>query len=141
MDSISTLELTPQHWDIIYSDIAKQYPEEACGLVAGKFLQTILRAQLVFPVENVLHSPVVFRMDPLAQLKVLEQIEEQNLLLIGIYHSHPQGPDHPSEKDISEAAYPDLVHLIFSRTQGDWHCRAFRINVTDFHEVNLQITA
>jgi proteasome lid subunit RPN8/RPN11 len=47
--------------------------------------------------------------------------------LIGIYHSHPHGPDEPSPTDVNEAYYPEAIHLIWSQRTGKWQCRAFMI--------------
>jgi proteasome lid subunit RPN8/RPN11 len=81
----------------------------------------------VFPVTNVLHSPVRFLMDPEEQLAVFHQVEEQDWQLLAIYHSHLQGPEQPSPTDIAEAYYPELVNLIWSNITGAWICRGFSI--------------
>ena len=46
-------------------DILDRNLEEACGLVAGHRSDQLA----VFPITNVLHSPVRFQMDPEQQLK------------------------------------------------------------------------
>jgi proteasome lid subunit RPN8/RPN11 len=47
-------------------------------------------------------------------------MEAQGLEMVGIYHSHPHGPDSPSPTDIAEAYYPDAVYLIWFRQDGEW---------------------
>jgi proteasome lid subunit RPN8/RPN11 len=100
-------------------------PEEACGLVGSpqsdgpagpspvNGAQTI-EAVIVLPVENELHSQVRFRMAPAEQLKAFYRLEEQKLELAAIYHSHPQGPVHPSATDLAEFAYPGVWMVILS---------------------------
>ena len=56
------------------------------------------------------------------------KITEDGQELVGIYHSHPDGPPEPSALDRMEAAYPDAAYLIFSRSQGEWKCRAFAMH-------------
>ena len=104
-------------------DILGRYSEEACGIVAG--IEETSCA--VFPVTNMLHSPVRFRMAPEEQLEVFNQIEDQDWQLLAIYHSHLQGPDRPSPIDIAEAYYPEMINLIWSNTTGEWVCRGFLI--------------
>ena len=41
-------------------------------------------------------------------------METQDEELLAIYHSHPQGPAHPSPTDIAQAYYPDVVQIIVS---------------------------
>jgi len=41
-------------------------------------------------------------------------MEAQGEELVAIYHSHPQGPPHPSPTDIAQAYYPDTVQVIVS---------------------------
>jgi proteasome lid subunit RPN8/RPN11 len=55
-------------------------------------------------------------------------MENEDLELVGIYHSHPQGPPGPSEIDVREAYYPNVVHLIWSNTEGTWSCAGYSIN-------------
>ena len=97
-------------------------PLEACGLLAGKDD----RVEKVIPVRNQAQSPVRFVMDPYEQLQAFEWIDSNGLDLLGIFHSHPAGPETASATDIAEAAY-EVVHLIWSRTQGRWQARGFWI--------------
>jgi hypothetical protein len=48
------------------------------------------------------------------------------------------GPETASPTDIAEAAY-QVVHLIWSRGQGNWKARAFWIENGNATEVSLQI--
>ena len=86
------------------------WPEEACGLLAGRDG----RAVRLYPVENSLHSPVAYEMEPVQQIKAMLAMEAEGLELIAIYHSHPDGPARPSATDIAAAYYPDAVQLILS---------------------------
>ena len=76
---------------------------------------------------NTLHSAVRYRMEPLEQLAAFEAIDAQGWQLVGIYHSHPAGPEQPSPTDIAEAYYPEAVYLIWFRRAGVWECRGFSI--------------
>jgi proteasome lid subunit RPN8/RPN11 len=120
---ISKLYLHEEHWKSMLADILERLSEEACGIVAG----TGGTSCAVFPVTNVLHSPVRFLMDPEEQIDVFNQIEDQDWQLLAIYHSHLQGLERPSPTDIAEAYYPELVNLIWSNTTGEWICRGFLI--------------
>ena len=111
-------------------------PQEACGLLSGIGDDV----QEVIPISNQAASPVRFRMDPLEQLRALDRIESQGRDLLGIYHSHPAGPDGPSATDIAEAAYR-AVYIIWSRSRGNWAMKAFWIEGDSFSEVKLGITA
>lgn len=120
----SKLYLNDEHWNLMREDIIERMSEEACGIVAG--IEETSCA--VFPVTNILHSPVRFRMAPEEQLYVFNQIEDQDLQLLAIYHSHLKGPDRPSPIDIAEAYYPELINLIWSNITGEWNCRGFLID-------------
>jgi proteasome lid subunit RPN8/RPN11 len=120
----SKLYLNDEHWNLMREDIIERISEEACGIVAG--IEETSCA--VFPVTNILHSPVRFRMAPEEQLYVFNQIEDQDLQLLAIYHSHLKGPDRPSPIDIAEAYYPELINLIWSNITGEWNCRGFLID-------------
>ena len=102
--------------------VAQQVPLEACGLLAGKND----RVEKVILVRNQAQSPVRFVMDPYEQLKAFSWIESHDLDLLGIFHSHPMGPETASDTDVAEAAY-EVVHIIWSPSGETWKARGFRI--------------
>jgi proteasome lid subunit RPN8/RPN11 len=107
---------------------------EACGLLAGKKD----RVEKVLLVRNQAQSPVRFVMDPYEQLQAFEWIESHMLDLVGIFHSHPAGPETASATDIAEAAY-EVVSVIWSRSHGAWKARGFWIHAGEVTEVSLLI--
>ena len=109
-------------------------PMEACGLLAGRGSSV----ESVLVVKNQAQSPVRFVMDPIEQLNAFEWIDSQGLDLIGIFHSHPTGPETVSPTDIAESAY-DVVQVILARVNETWHPRGFWIENGSFSEVTLQI--
>ena len=100
--------------------IEQNAPLEACGLLAG----TGSQVEKVILVRNQAQSPIRFVMDPYEQLAAFEWIEAQGLELVGIFHSHPAGPETASVTDIAEAAY-EAVSVIWSRSNGDWKALGF----------------
>ena len=122
-------------WGQMRDQVNHHLPAEACGLLAG----TKDQVSQIYPVTNILQSPVRYRMDPQEQLRAFQDIEEADLEMLGIYHSHPNGPDKPSPTDIAEAYYPRAVYLIWSLASGDWHCRGFKIKKGVVTETPLSI--
>ncbi len=114
--------------------IEKCLPQEACGLLAGRTGSV----QKVIPVANEARSTVRFRMDSREQIEAQQWIEANGLELVGIFHSHPAGPERPSETDIAEAAYP-VVHLIWSRPEANWTVKGYWIEGGRVKEVGLDI--
>jgi len=115
--------LNEDQWASVLAHVQSCLPEEGCGLLGGRRG----RVDQVIPVTNADHSPVRFRMEPREQIEAMVSLEESGLELVGIYHSHPDGPSGPSPIDLAEAAYPEAVHLILSSANAGWEGRAFRI--------------
>ncbi len=126
------LELTVSQLELMRSHVQSCLPQEACGLLLG-------RAGIVhqvIPVTNAAGSAVSFRMEPREQLAAFDRIEAEGLELLGIFHSHPNGPEAPSPTDIAEAAYP-VVYIIWFRIQDTWGARGFWIEESRVSEVKL----
>jgi proteasome lid subunit RPN8/RPN11 len=110
-------------------------PEEACGILGGKGMNV----ELVIPVTNRDHSPVRFYMEPLELLHALETLEHEQLEMNGIFHSHPTGPQIPSETDIKEFLYTGIPTLIWSYSDKGWVLRAFQICKGYYEEIGLYL--
>jgi len=107
----------------IQAHVARNLPAEACGLLGGK--QGLVSIHI--PINNILNSPHQFRMHPEEQLQGLIKLEEKELDLLAIYHSHPHGAASPSPTDLASHLYPEAAALILAREGGQWMIKAFEI--------------
>jgi proteasome lid subunit RPN8/RPN11 len=128
------LKIPEEQWDEMLRHVKHHAPLEACGLLAGKNGQV----EQVLLVRNQAQSPVRFVMDPYEQLHAFERIESHGLELLGIFHSHPAGPETASVTDVAEAAYK-AVSVIWSRDHDEWKARGFWIQNGEVTEVALLI--
>lgn len=126
--------MNKEHWQEMLHYIDSHIPLEACGLLAGRDN----RVEKVIGVRNQAQSPVRFVMDPSEQLKAFDWIESNGLDLLGIFHSHPAGPETASATDIAEAAY-EVIHVIWSRIEDRWQARGFWIEDGKASEVILRM--
>jgi proteasome lid subunit RPN8/RPN11 len=133
------IRLSAQHWRILQTEAERLAPQEACGLLWGTCQAGYYDVVEVRPVDNVLESPTRYRMNPAQQIRVFLEMEERNLQLVGIYHSHSQGPEHPSETDILEAYYPQAVYIILSPGCREWQARGFLIQENQVSEVKVEV--
>lgn len=123
LPEVRQLRLTRTQLQAMRAHIEACLPEEACGLLPGAGAVV----QEVIPIENQVHSTVRFRMHPTEQLRTFERIDAHGWQLLGIFHSHPAGPAHPSPTDIAEASY-DVVHVIWSPRGDGWQTNGFWIH-------------
>jgi proteasome lid subunit RPN8/RPN11 len=111
-----TLLLSRPQQQALLEALDQVYPEEGCGFMAGRGEQV----QALYPVENILHSPVAFEMEPQQQIAALLAMEAAGQQLLAIYHSHPHGPKDPSTSDVARAGnYPDALQVIVSLARRD----------------------
>lgn len=129
------LTLKQEHYAIMLEDVIRHTPMESCGIVAGRGGHS----EKIYCITNILNSPIRFRMSPEEQLHAFNDIDNLDLELIAIYHSHPKGPSGPSPTDISEYYYPGTISLIWSYTDHNWVCRGYRIERDLLEEVSILI--
>ncbi len=104
------LALTKADLQAILQHCDREYPNEACGILAGQSGR-VLR---VYPMRNAEPSPVFYVMEPQEQFRVMQEMRQAGLDLVGIYHSHTGSRAFPSSTDVSLAYYPEAVYLIVS---------------------------
>jgi len=110
-------------------------PYEACGMVAGKGD----RATRVYPAHNAEASEVRYLMEPRDQLRIMQDMEDHDWDLLGIFHSHTHTPAYPSQTDVSLAYYPDAYYIIVSlQDRANPSVRAFRILDGRIHEESIE---
>ncbi len=131
----SCLRLPAAIRDQIITHARNQVPLECCGILAGVGESV----SEVFEIENELRSPVRFRMNPAGQWAAMQAIFPEREMT-AIYHSHPDGPPHPSPTDLAEHSYPESAVVILSRNaSGAWNLHAYEIMDGQAHAIPVMI--
>lgn len=116
-------------------------PNEGCGvLVAPATAEEGGVPTRFVGMRNVAESPFRYLMDPMEQLDLLEQIDENDEVVWAIVHSHVESPPYPSPTDIGLAAFPDAVYLLASFASEPPELRAWTIVDGAVNEVVLERT-
>lgn len=116
-------------------------PAEACGLLGGLEGEdpTVLTA---IPTPNVASVPARrFEIDPEALLAGRDAIHAADQVLLGFYHSHPQGPAEPSATDESLARWADTYTLIASLSGSEPSLNAWFYTGESFRPESVEIVA
>lgn len=110
------------------------WPQECCGLLAGNngVISEIL------PAPNALASATEYSIAPAELVAAFRSLRGRGLAHLGIYHSHPQGTNEPSRRDIDMAWYPSCVYFIISPRASARTLRAFEIRDGKVSELEIQ---
>jgi proteasome lid subunit RPN8/RPN11 len=109
---------------------------ECCGMLAGRD-GVITRA---FRASNAAKNPAAeYEIAPKQLFQLTREIRAAELELLGIYHSHPNGQNEPSARDIEQAYYPDVAYFIISPQQdAEKPLRVFSITNGQVSELEIQ---
>lgn len=128
--------LTKGHYSELIRHARSEYPNEACGILAGKDRQI----ERIYAMTNTDKNPTTYFMDPKEQFHVFKEIRESNLELVGLYHSHVASAAYPSARDKEMAFYPEAVYLIISLENYDApEAKAYRIQDGEVKEEKIKI--
>jgi proteasome lid subunit RPN8/RPN11 len=133
---LALLSISRQQRQAMLTHVLACLPEEACGILSGAQDRVVVS---VIPITNELHSPTAFQMAPEEQIQVFLQLEKNSLDMIAVYHSHPNGPAHPSESDLDQFRYPGVIQLIWSFQDSAWHLNGFIIDSRHAREGTINL--
>lgn len=105
-------------------------PNECCGLLAADGERRITFA---YPLTNANPSPVSYTIDPDEHFHALRHAESRGWEIVGVFHSHPDGPATPSMIDVQSALDPEWLYLIAAPGE----LRGFRIRDGVAEEIEL----
>ena len=119
-------------------------PNEACGMLAGKDG----KVEKIYCMKNAKPGPDFYEMDAEEQFRVMKDIRDAGLEMVGMFHSHPTGQAYPSSVDVEKAYwpgtqlpnYPDAVYVIISlMDRAKPIARGFSIEEGKVDEVRLSV--
>ncbi len=114
----------------ILADALRSFPDECCGFMFGTENgeeRTISEIQIVNNAK-VGDKRRRFAITPFDYMKAEQYAEANNLLLLGVYHSHPNHPSVPSEHD-RVVAQPYFSYLIIAVRENEFvSLQSWRLN-------------
>ena len=136
------LKITSQAFSEMIEHCRREYPNEACGYLAGKNG----RITHVFPIFNDAQSPTFYEMNTGGQLKAQKEIHLDGLEHLANYHSHVATEAYPSRRDIDRATvvqdfFDGHYVLVTLKERGRPSARAFRIQDGSVAEEELREVA
>lgn len=119
------LYLADQVWKAVVDHCRREMPYEACGLLTGRGDRVTRAIALPNVAADRGHA---YLAEPESLYRALMEIEERGEEMIGIYHSHPDGPPVPSDRDREQAFWPGVVHLVISLAGSRPQACAWRLD-------------
>ena len=125
-----TLKIDPSLLQAIHKNGETAYPEEGAGLLLGRVDGELREVLSIVPLQNEREDGARhnrFLIPAKAMLHGEEEAIRQGLDVIGIFHSHPDSPNQPSEFD-REWAMPWYSYIITTVQNGQaMHSRSWRL--------------
>jgi proteasome lid subunit RPN8/RPN11 len=89
---------------------------------------------------NAAASPLRYEIDGQEQFRIQMAIDDADLELGAIYHSHTRTPPEPSQTDINLAFYPEAIYIIVGVANRDApEVRGFHIRDGHVTEAPLEV--
>ena len=142
------MKIKKAHVDAISAHARRGYPFEVCGVLLGRIdAAGGVRVESVVEVVNrETETPRVFyRIAPEDLLRIQSDASKRGLDIVGYYHSHPDHPARPSEKDraiAAEGLSDGVVHMVFGVEKGERaipSCWIFRDATRSFEDEPLDV--
>jgi proteasome lid subunit RPN8/RPN11 len=106
---------TREQVDKLLAHASREYPNEACGVLAGMRKGNRSVVAIVYECTNLDPDPDVgYEIDPIELLEAMADAEMKGFEIIGFYHSHPMPLLRPSVVDESKATWPGHSYVIVS---------------------------
>ncbi len=116
--------------EAMISDGIATFPDECCGFLFGKEENDVRSIISVTVVNNSKEGDKRrrFEISPIDYMQAERFADDKKLLLLGVYHSHPNYPSVPSEHDRVNAQ-PYFSYVILSIADGKFASfKSWRLN-------------
>ena len=131
------LVVSRQAFDELVALAYDRYPEEACGLIAGRPADDT--AVQFYPCRNAAASARVYTIDPKDHLLAERDADDHDWEIIGVVHSHTHTEPYPSPTDVAQAPDPTWHYVIVGLKRDVPEVRSYRIVAGEIAEEAIQI--
>ncbi|TMM03808.1 MAG: M67 family metallopeptidase [Actinobacteria bacterium] len=129
------MRISKQLVDELIDHARSEAPIECCGMIASRDGAAVR----VYRATNAAASPLRYEIDGAEQYRIQMEIEDADLDLGAIYHSHTRTEPYPSQTDINLAFYPDAVYVIVGLAGDRPDVRGYEIRDGQVQEAALEV--
>jgi proteasome lid subunit RPN8/RPN11 len=129
------MRISHQLFDQMVDHARADAPNECCGMIASRDGEAVK----VYSAANAAASPLRYEIDGAEQYRIQMAIDDEDLDLGAIYHSHTRSAPYPSQTDINLAFYPEALYVIVGVAGEEAEVRAYRIRDGQVDEVELTV--
>jgi proteasome lid subunit RPN8/RPN11 len=142
-DGASVLRLTHAQYETVVSHCFDDFPDEACGLLAGPMDSSSAagtgEVTAAYPCQNADQSARTYTVDSRDYLRAMRDAESRGDEIIGVWHSHTHTDAYPSPTDVRQAVDPAWWYVIVSLKYGEPVLRAFQIRDESITEGPVEV--
>jgi [CysO sulfur-carrier protein]-S-L-cysteine hydrolase len=111
-------------------------PNECCGIIGTRNGEGFVLHQAT----NIHHSPLKYEIGSDELYRISMALDDDDLEVGVIYHSHTRSDPYPSQTDVNLARYPDAVYVIVGVANGSPEVRAYHIRDGEIADADLQVS-
>jgi [CysO sulfur-carrier protein]-S-L-cysteine hydrolase len=130
------MRISQQLFDEMVAHAVQDAPNECCGMIATRDGEAVTLHRAT----NTAASPLRYEIDGAEQYRIQMAIDDEDLDLGAIYHSHTRSAPYPSQTDINLAFYPDALYVIVGLAGPEPEVRAFEIRDGQVSDAELQVS-
>jgi [CysO sulfur-carrier protein]-S-L-cysteine hydrolase len=110
-------------------------PDECCGIIGTRDGEGVVLHRAT----NVHHSPLKYEIGSDELYRISMALDDDDLEVGVIYHSHTRSAPYPSQTDVNLARYPDAVYVIVGLAGSESEVRAYEIRDGQITEAELEV--
>jgi len=129
------MRISQELFDEMVAHAVQDAPNECCGMIATREGEAVG----VHRATNAAASPLRYEIDGAEQYRIQMAIDDADLDLGAIYHSHTRSAPYPSQTDINLAFYPEALYVIVGLAGKDPDVRAFEIRDGQVSDAELEV--
>jgi proteasome lid subunit RPN8/RPN11 len=130
------MRIARELFDEMVAHALQDAPNECCGMIASRDGEAVK----VHRATNAAASPLRYEIDGAEQYRIQMTIDDEDLELGAIYHSHTRSEPYPSQTDINLAFYPEALYVIVGVAGDEPDVRAYEIRDGQVSETGLEVS-
>jgi len=130
--------LTKSQKKILSNHASNEKPNESCAILLGTDNKQEIVVKKIILAKNIDESPVSFTISNEQLLRVYKTAEEEEMNVVGIFHSHPNSEAYPSSTDKKFMYSNPVAWIIYSGISNDF--KAYKLE-SDVLEILIETSA